>query len=466
MNAGEDRVSPRRSPGPQVLLGLVALAVAMWLMRGFVVDDAWIPVRYARHIASGEGHSFNAGAITDGCTSLVYPWLLSLLAHGSAATAMENVTMLGRAITFVTMAAVLWHVATSTLDGEDARGTKGRARSLVLLFAGPLYCWPLVAYAGVGLETPWAAALAVGAVLTSKREKANASALLAGMAALFRPEMVVWAAVFTWFASRRIRACLLSVMPFVIVALVRLSVFGRAYPLSIAAKPSDLSHGATYALASLLLIGAPIAFLTLRSPLARAASLAFLAHTLVVIAVGGDWMPFARLFAPVLPTLYLFAHEDRVFRRARFALALAGPLWLAHLSIQTTPLRAERASWIEQATPVLRGARRVAALDIGWVSATTEADIVDLAGLTDPAIARLPGGHTSKRIDANYFLDRAPDAWVVWSESSKEGDDAFGPAAKRVVDERLRRDPRIQSAYARAFEFDASNGKMVVYARR
>ncbi|MBP9112674.1 MAG: hypothetical protein KBF88_07680, partial [Polyangiaceae bacterium] len=92
--------------------------------------------------------------------------------------------------------------------------------------------------------------------------------------------------------------------------------------------------------------------------------------------------------------------------------------------------------------------------------------IVDLAGLTDPAIARLPGGHTSKRIDANYFLDRAPDAWVVWSESSKEGDDAFGPAAKRVVDERLRRDPRIQSAYARAFEFDASNGKMVVYARR
>ena len=58
----------------------------------------------------------------------------------------------------------------------------------------------------------------------------------------------------------------------------------------------------------------------------------------------------------------------------------------------------------------------VAALDIGWVSAATEATIVDLAGLTDPSIALLPGGHTSKRVDVPMLLDRGVDAVLVYSE--------------------------------------------------
>jgi hypothetical protein len=52
---------------------------------------------------------------------------------------------------------------------------------------------------------------------------------------------------------------------------------------------------------------------------------------------------------------------------------------------------------------------------VGWVSAATEADIVDLAGLTDPEIASLPGGHTSKRVDARFLLDRAPDALLLYA---------------------------------------------------
>jgi hypothetical protein len=61
------------------------------------------------------------------------------------------------------------------------------------------------------------------------------------------------------------------------------------------------------------------------------------------------------------------------------------------------------------------GVRRVASLDVGWVSAATEADIVDLAGLTDPEIAALPGGHTSKRVDARFLLAREPDALLIYA---------------------------------------------------
>jgi hypothetical protein len=57
----------------------------------------------------------------------------------------------------------------------------------------------------------------------------------------------------------------------------------------------------------------------------------------------------------------------------------------------------------------------VAALDVGWVSAATEADIVDLAGVTDPEIAVLPGAHTAKRVDARFLLARAPDALLIYA---------------------------------------------------
>jgi hypothetical protein len=82
---------------------------------------------------------------------------------------------------------------------------------------------------------------------------------------------------------------------------------------------------------------------------------------------------------------------------------------------------ADREALIAAARPWLADARRVAALDIGWVSAATEADIVDLAGLTDPDIAALPGGHTSKRVGARFLLDRDPDAFLVYAQRLPPG---------------------------------------------
>jgi hypothetical protein len=61
----------------------------------------------------------------------------------------------------------------------------------------------------------------------------------------------------------------------------------------------------------------------------------------------------------------------------------------------------------------LAGSQVVAATDIGWVGLSTEAQVVDLAGVTDPTIARLPGGHTSKAISPGLFSDRNVDTWVI-----------------------------------------------------
>jgi hypothetical protein len=99
---------------------------------------------------------------------------------------------------------------------------------------------------------------------------------------------------------------------------------------------------------------------------------------------------------------------------------------------------ADRADLVARARPLLSQAKRVAAVDIGWVSASTDAHIVDLAGLTDPEIAALPGGHTSKRISGAMLLDRDVDMLVLYNA--------------HVVTERLSRDPVVRSHYELAAE--------------
>jgi hypothetical protein len=135
-------------------------------------------------------------------------------------------------------------------------------------------------------------------------------------------------------------------------------------------------------------------------------------------------MPYARLLVPVAPSLAIafvalsLAPGARpVWSAARLAAALVlGVLLALRAAPAGRSVQHDRADLIVRARPVLADARVVAALDIGWVSAATDARIVDLAGLTDPSIALLPGGHTSKRVDSSMLLDRSVDTVLVYSE--------------------------------------------------
>ena len=95
----------------------------------------------------------------------------------------------------------------------------------------------------------------------------------------------------------------------------------------------------------------------------------------------------------------------------------------------------------------LAGAARVATLDVGWPTAATEASIVDLAGLTDPEIAALPGGHTSKRVDPALLLARDPDVILLYFRR-RDGERVYW----REVEARLASSELIARHYeARAF---------------
>jgi hypothetical protein len=127
----------------------------------------------------------------------------------------------------------------------------------------------------------------------------------------------------------------------------------------------------------------------------------------------------------------------------------------------------DRAELVARAQPYLAGARRVAALDVGWTSAATEAEIVDLAGLTDPAIAALPGGHTSKRIDAAMLLSRDPDVLLFYAQAPVDLSGWSEGRYPRVVEARLARSELLGRHFeARTFlPLGASGSGYVVLGR-
>ncbi len=401
------------------LLGLLAalpMAVLLW---GYSVDDALISARVASHVASGQGYRFNLGGpVVDAVTPLGFA---NLLAVGGTSDVLD---MLDRARW---IGLIAWLAAAAYLGALIGPPTPRRLSVLALLALSS----PLGAWAGAGMETGLVTALATVAL-----QRGIPGALAAGLCAGLRPELLPWA--FTLAVGRALpepgtRASLgrlagaaaFALGPAVVVALVRQIVFGTPTPLSLTAKPPDLDYGLRYALSAFLLGGIPI---LLVDPLAlfrsdretRVLTAAVAAHFLALVLAGGDWMALFRLLVPVLPTALLAAARLASPANAHWFYArafFAGVLSLHVLVSTGWPARsvlADRRALIDRARPVLAGARTaIAAPDVGWVGAATAGPVVDLAGVTDPIIAVLPGGHTSKRIPEVLLTQRKADTWVL-----------------------------------------------------
>jgi hypothetical protein len=452
--------APRVLGWGALALGLAAIP-ALWLW-SFTVDDALISIRYARHLAVGAGYRFNAGGpATDGVTPLFWPGILLPFAHAAPLVVLARAKAIGLGVWLV--AASGWGVAVGRAKASVA--AKGIA------MAGIGACVPLAAYAVSGMETALATALATWAAVLYSRPRG--AALLAGLSAAFRPEMAPWAfAIGAGLALvhvprstlRVFTGALLAVAPFTACACVRLAVFGHAAPLSVLAKPSDLAHGAVYAAAAALVsIGPVLACAPLAVARAKGAPLVLVVagavHLVAIAFAGGDWMPFARLVAPVVPSLLLafvlvspFAHPLATAFRAFVGLGL-GLRVLVFAAPFARTVGPDRERLIAGVSPLLLGASHVASADVGWPSAATEATIVDLGGVTDPEIAALPGGHTSKRVDGALLLAKGTDALLLYAKASDLAVDSWPNADfPHVLDARLAASDLIASHFrAEAF---------------
>ncbi|MCL2450432.1 MAG: hypothetical protein FWD17_15905 [Polyangiaceae bacterium] len=445
------------------LLGALALLVSAGWMWGFTVDDALISVRYARHVAAGLGWRFDAGGpSTDGVTPLPWPVVLAPFARVVGSREAWHVLTCAKALGLAA------HVVTGALVGFAAgRAVSAPVWARVAVLAVLALSIRVAAHAVSGMETSLAMLLATGAA-TALRRPLLASAL-AGAAAAFRPEMAVWAttvaggAAFTRRESpaRVVTGLGLSLGPFATCAIVRLAVWGRAAPLALMAKPSDVTFGLPYTGAALVVSVVPVLLLSpaglRRAPDALVLFAGGVAHAAALVAVGGDWMPYARLWAPVVPSLAIAAlavsaRAAPMSTALRASLALALGAWLVGRGgTAGRSVGADRRALVAEGRAALAPYHRIAAVDIGWVGAASDADVVDLAGVTDPEVAALPGGHTSKRVGSMYLLGRDADALLLYAARGLPagGLQAWRDAAySRAVEARLARDDVIARHFA------------------
>jgi hypothetical protein len=410
---------------------------------GFTVDDALITARVAHHIATGHGYRFNpSGPIVDAVTPLGWAYLVAPFAKAGPLSALYAARIIGVG---------LWLTSAVWLGHSIAR----RGAAVWPLAALACLC-PVGLWASAGMETA-----VVMALVTFATAQGTLGCCCLGLAAAFRPELIPFVLALAVGRAQSIRVLprdlALVVGPAVLVGLARSVFFGSAYPLAVAAKPSDLTHGLWYAFGALLWSGPMWLWLGPGWPFSsfaryresadpdslgqsqhrvaswrrlvpgwpllerpeQALAGAILVHFVAVALAGGDWMPAYRLVVPVMPAMLRVAcHCQRLRGRIWTCVVVA----IAILSMFRIALRLgpdarrivdQRTVLIAAGARGLEGARVVAAPDVGWVGAAFPGDIVDLAGVTDLAVAYLPGGHTSKQIGTRLFISRHVDHVIV-----------------------------------------------------
>jgi hypothetical protein len=414
---------------------------------GFTVDDAWIVTRVAHHGLSTGHFSFNLECpFTDAVTPLGFAHLLAASGSRFGLKSQADLWALARVL------GVVSYVASFALSGWQLgrEGKRGAVTGMALSFLA----LPAAVWAGAGLETPLVGLLVIAGAVLFEGRTPSAGALLFGSAAAWRPELAPF--LLSWMACRemgtqregrrvRIRAFSAFLGVLLLPAIVRWFLFGSFIPLAAVAKVAEPRTALFYATVTALWSGLGWLILLRDGAFRRPGlwGIPWCAHLVALFFAGGDWMPALRLSAPLFPLMvWAVGRELRPTLGFWLGVIPAAGFTLALGSSQGADFRAvtaRRLALISAGAPLLKDARVVAATDIGWVGRATSAHIVDLAGVTDPTIAALPGGHTSKMIAPGLFSDRDVDTWVIRAldRSFRPGDPLELIVAAYLVDARL-----------------------------
>ncbi|MEU3459708.1 hypothetical protein ABZ721_07075 [Streptomyces sp. NPDC006733] len=447
-----------------LLVGGQALRLGQW-----IVDDAAITYAYARSVDEGYGPAQQAGAPpVEGYSNpawlalLVTGRRLRLFDHG-ALFGVSDLVWFPKTLALLCVAGMLASVAVA------ARAVlPGRAWAVVLLAGAAMAGnFSLVVWLFSGLENPLygLAVTALAAMLATSAARADllrtstaaATGLLALVAALTRPDGIVYAAAYPVTvllpargagSLRRIALSLATFgTPYALHLLWRRAEFGRWVPNTAVAKaqrtpgPADLARvtelvayaGWALVLAALACTAAALA----RPGAPRRALLAVLVPLCLALTAYGmlqrDWMGLHRFATPVW-ALAAFAGSlaavtvwDRERPRGRAVLASA----LAVGAVLSLAGQRPRAAEFE-ADPTLSMcfvADRYGRLfntyadqlalpdaglllpDLGGTLLTTRLRVTDLAGLTDPTIADAYAAHDTTRL-RSYVFDHVRPTFI------------------------------------------------------
>jgi arabinofuranosyltransferase len=308
-------------------LALMVLASHAYLQRFFLHDDALISLRFARNFVKSGALEWNLGERVEGYTNFLHILFSSaLMALGVEAVASIRIV---NAVFALALFAGCWHIVAQFATGEDGRLSRTLSAVLCIMTV------PVTVWVWGGLEAVMAAALltlGIGSLLPLARDdgRGQARPLLAGVlvagAIMTRPDCVVAAGaamVALLFLGARpieVRIKPLALAGLVVGGLVlahvawRYSYYGDLLPNTFYAKVGvplglRLQNGGPYLLGAL--ISVPVLWLAslvmiVSAYMGRATTAmwtlcaAMLAHAAYVVWAGGDHMPAARLFVPIM----------------------------------------------------------------------------------------------------------------------------------------------------------------------
>ncbi len=412
-----DSAPPWRADVLAAILTVCCALPGVILMWDFTVDDSLIAPRYAHHLVQGVGYRFSAAdGVTDGVTPLGWAHVLVPFARGGVLSAWMAAKWIG---------AASWLAGVALLGVAIRRVSDSNRKWLALVLLA--LCTPTAAWSVAGMETGVVLGMAAAA-MALRVLRPSWSVPCAALVAAWRPEALPWALVIAATPGRdehldgwqRARRMGLTLLPSASLGLLRWLVFGQFQPLSLLAKQPDFTLGYRYAVACFLLTG-PIALLAFRGlpTWVRALQLSVLVHLAAMAMAGGDWMPLSRLMVIALPgcmlaAAHIFASGGPVWAGLRLTVSAAGLLFVAwRVGPRAAKVGTTRLALVDAAREKLRGRCAVGTVDAGWVGAATASRIVDFAGVTDPAVAAMSGGHTSKQVPRGLLDARAVDTVIL-----------------------------------------------------
>jgi hypothetical protein len=463
------------APLPRVthlLLGLVApalvLLVNMWRVRRFTIDDAYISYRYARNLAGGLGLVYNAGERIEGFTN--FSWTV-ILAGGIALGIDPDVLakLLGGAFALGTLGmtyvvanrfapfgafpcVATWLLASSIVTSGYAVFGLETAMFVFLVLLGVELMWREEERAPAPRRRAW-----LGLVRWSDPASWRPvpwSGLVFGLAFLARPEAPLFMGLpMLWLAfgilnGRNVARGVLFLLVAGALEAFRYAYFGDLVPAPMRAKTGDLAgqmqSGWAYVqnyvdhagpLVWLAALGAAVGVVQRRKDVLAVASIAAF-YVGYVCMVGGDWMPLFRFMASFEPFCFLLidlgvrwivAQRQRV---ATAALFLFGAAMVIHRvdaihDAQRSILNKEDRFWRMAAGGTARWLNEhavrgeIAIGDIGYVGWATDFPVLDLLGLVDPVINKLPGAYTRKLGPGflERFFDKQPRYALIISST-------------------------------------------------
>lgn len=478
-----------------VIFSIFILAAYSLYIQPWMFDDAFIYFRYAENFLEGNGLVYNVGERVEGYTSFL--WLMLMTAGkwlglnvviwsklAGLAFALGCLILLANSHRFVVELDTRTSTTATVIMGTSGIflpwGVSGAELTLFtfLVLLATLYYLYIR-----GRDSPGKIA-AVGA--------------FCGLAALARPEGIM---IFTVMAVDQLiifvrsRKCRLGwlVISFAVIYLPffcwRYSYYGYPLPNTYYAKVewglNQLLRGCRYlakfgvpALAALLPLFDPGVLLKLKRKFRRP-SLLFIVPIIYagyIVAVGGDFMPAARFFTPVLPLICILsaAAIGQIFRGKTAAWYLAvvvayNILVLDFYYINGQIKHSDVANLGKEAGLWLKDHARpdavIATNTAGSIAYYSGLTVIDMLGLTDPIIAHRPvagmgkgyAGH--ERTDGEYILSRRPDYVQFWS-SLGSADPIF------ASDKEIYAIPEFHESYELGKFVLPSGRELILYVRR